>query len=244
MARGEVRAGVAVAGVRPGAREPLRAVPVDHGWAVDGVAPWVTGWGRIDVVRVAALDPDGDLVWLLVDAVTGPTLTVERVRLAALDASATVVARFDRHVVAGDRLVARTPYRQWQDDDAKGLRLNGSLALGVVGRCARLVGSAALERDLATCRDALDDAHERADVVALPAARAAASELAVRAAAAAVVARGAPAVASDQDAQRLLREAMFTLVFGSRPPMKEALLGALTGDHTSQGTTSARPSLR
>jgi hypothetical protein len=64
----------------------------------------------------------------------------------------------------------------------------------------------------------------------LPAARAAACELAIRAAAALVVAQGATAILASQDAQRLAREALFLLVFGSRPTIKQALTGLLTGD--------------
>ena len=58
-------------------------------------------------------------------------------------------------------------------------------------------------------------------------ARAAASELAVRAAAALAVQVGSQSVTVDQHAQRLAREAMFLLVFGSRPRIKNALLRRL-----------------
>ena len=62
---------------------------------------------------------------------------------------------------------------------------------------------------------------------AMPAARAAACELALRAAAALVVTQGSTAILADQDAQRLAREALFLLVFGSRPSIKESLAGLL-----------------
>ena len=58
-------------------------------------------------------------------------------------------------------------------------------------------------------------------------ARAAASELALRAAAALAVPDGGHAVAVDRDAQRLAREAVFLLVFGSRPGIKSAVLRRL-----------------
>jgi hypothetical protein len=51
----------------------------------------------------------------------------------------------------------------------------------------------------------------------------------MRAAAALVVAHGATAILASQDAQRLAREALFLLVFGSRPTIKQALTGLLTG---------------
>jgi hypothetical protein len=55
-------------------------------------------------------------------------------------------------------------------------------------------------------------------------ARAAASDLAVRAAAALAVRDGSRSATVDQQVQRLAREALFLLVFGSRPGIKNALL--------------------
>jgi hypothetical protein len=66
----------------------------------------------------------------------------------------------------------------------------------------------------------------------MAAARAAASELALRAAAALAVRDGAGAITVDAHAQRLAREALFLLVFGSRPAIKSELvarLGAAAG---------------
>ena len=55
-------------------------------------------------------------------------------------------------------------------------------------------------------------------------ARAAASELAVRAAAALAVRDGSRSITADQHPQRLAREAVFLLVFGLRPAIKSELL--------------------
>ena len=60
----------------------------------------------------------------------------------------------------------------------------------------------------------------------MAAARAAASELALRAAAL-TVRDGASAITVDAHAQRLAREALFLLVFGSRPGIKTELAARL-----------------
>jgi alkylation response protein AidB-like acyl-CoA dehydrogenase len=218
LARGDVRAGVAIAGIRPGV-EPLRARSDDTGWLLTGTAPWVTGWGMVHVVLVAALDDVDDVVWLVVDARPGDGLAVEHAPLAAVNASGTVTATFAEHRVPGDRLVQTTSYADWQAGDAAGLRGNGSLALGVAGRCARLLDSGAIGDEVDDVRARLDTA----DATGLPHARAAASELAWRAAAQVVLAHGARSVLRSQHAQRLAREAMFLLVFGSRRPIKTEL---------------------
>jgi alkylation response protein AidB-like acyl-CoA dehydrogenase len=75
---GEVRAGVAFSGLRRPGPPILTAEPDGDGWRFNGFAPWVTGWGRVDVVRAAARREDGDIVWALVDATAGPTAQLNR----------------------------------------------------------------------------------------------------------------------------------------------------------------------
>jgi hypothetical protein len=101
--------------------------------------------------------------------------------------------------------------------------MNGSLALGVAGRACRLLGADAgpLASDVDAVRAALDSGTPET----MPAARAAAAELAMRAAVTLTVAAGSRAVLAGEHAQRLVREATFLLVFGSRPAIRADLLG-------------------
>ncbi len=144
--------------------------------------------------------------------------------MVAVMASSTVELSFTGHPVPAGRVTATLPLAQWRSQDAAGLRSNGSLALGLAARCGELIGPGPLDEQLSGCRTALDSA----DPASMPAARAAACELALRATAALVVSQGSTAILADQDAQRLAREALFLLVFGSRPPIKQALAGLLT----------------
>jgi alkylation response protein AidB-like acyl-CoA dehydrogenase len=218
LARGERRSGIALAGERPGP-VLLRAIDVaDGGVVLDGEAPWVTGWGRIDVVLVAARRGD-QVVRVLIDAVASPTLEVEPLRLVAADASGTVTVRFRGHRVPPERIVGVETHADALVRDPTGLRTNGSLALGVASRCLRLRGPGPLDDELAAARETLD----AADATAMPEARARAAELAWRAAGALIVGSGARSILAGEHAQRLAREAMFLLVFGSRPSIKQAL---------------------
>ncbi|WP_448639473.1 acyl-CoA dehydrogenase family protein [Geodermatophilus sp. URMC 63] len=224
LCAGRLRAGIALlAAVRPG--PPAITVRADAGDLVlDGAVPWVTGWGAVDVVLVAARDGE-DVLFVLVDAVAGPTLGVVRQQLVAVQASATVELRLAGHRVPTERLVHRAPLAGLLAGDAATLRVNGSLALGLVRRCTRLVGPSPLDADLAAVRARLDAAGP-AD---LPEARAQAAALAHRAAGALVVATGSRSVRAGSDAERTAREALFLLVFGSRPAIKASLLGRLGG---------------
>jgi alkylation response protein AidB-like acyl-CoA dehydrogenase len=223
--QGRTRGGIALTGLIPGPPQ-LRAEPADGGWRLDGTAPWVTGWGLIDLVQVVARGPDDTVVTLIMDAAAQPGLTVTRQRLAAVDASVTVRLGFDGVVIPPERFVDQVPFDPAVSVQPAGLRINGSLALGVARRCARLLGPSPLDDEVDACRERLDAALG-GDPAPMADARAAAAELALRAAAALAVRDGGHAVAVDQHAQRLAREAVFLLVFGSRPGIKSALLQLL-----------------
>jgi alkylation response protein AidB-like acyl-CoA dehydrogenase len=223
--QGKVRGGVALTGLIPGP-PLLRARPVAGGWRVDGEATWVTGWGLIDLLLVVARGPQDSVVSLILDAAAQPGLTVTRQQLAAVNASVTVRLNFDGVLVAAERFAGQEPFDPADSLRPDRLRINGSLALGVAGRCARLFGPGPLDDEVAACRARLDDAIT-ADAEAMARARAAASELAIRAAAALAVRDGSKSITVGQHAPRLAREALFLLVFGSRPAIKGALLRQL-----------------
>ncbi len=225
MCRGKCRAGIAIVGLRPGPGG-VSARAVAGGWLVNGDVPWVTGWGMIDVVHTVALAPGGQAVWALLDAVESPTLTCQPLRLVAVNASATVAVRFADHFVPAERVTGVESATEWAAQEPRKLRTNGSLALGVARRCCQLIGPDPGTETLAAlvdaCRAALDHA-ALFDPDSLPAARAAASHLAYRAAGDLVVASGSRSVLMDQHPQRLAREALFLLVAAGRPAIRAEL---------------------
>jgi len=222
LARGERRAGVALAGVRPGPAQ-VQVEKVDGGYLLRGETAWVTGWGLIDTLHLAARDFHDVIHFLLLDAIASPTLEVGRTRLMAAQASGTVTVRFDDHFVAADRLTRTQPLGEWAGADSFGSSLNGFLALGVARRAAWLLETDRWDDDIAGCRTALLTAAPGG----IPAARARTSRLAVRIATELMVRTGSRAVLAGDHAQRLYREAGFLLVFGSRPAIRDELLGML-----------------
>lgn len=216
---GGLRAGLAITAVR-GPR-PLRLRTARDGWTLSGSAPWVTGWGLVDVLRIAAVDDDGRVRTVLVDV--GPGMTADPVRLVAANASATVTLAFEDVAVPADRALDAVTPDAWAAADRAGLALNGALALGVADRAARLVGSAPLQRRVAEARMGL----LAADADGLPSARAACSESALVAAAALAVRDGARGAAAGSRADRTLREAHLLLAFGMRPAITTELLARL-----------------
>jgi hypothetical protein len=174
---------------------------------------------------------------LLLDAATGPGYSASRVRLDALDASATVRVEWHDHLVPAARVLAVEPYADWVQRDEAGRQLNGYLPIGVAARCAALLGPSPLDTEISRTRTALDAATP-ATVVAT---RSRASLLAVRAAAAVVAAGGGRSVERGQAAARLMREATFLLVFGQTRDIRAAQLAAL-GDTAAADRSAATAS--
>ncbi len=230
--RGTLRGGVAYAGAIP--RPPrLWATATAGGWLISGDAPFVTGWGIIDMLLVSARDlaggPQGAIVSGLVGAEAGGGITVEELHLVAAAASNTVRLRFEDHFLPAEKVTAEVLHSDFLARTHIALRSNGSLAMGVAGRCIRMIGEAGrpelaelLEVERDTIRDRLD--RGLSEPATLLTARAAGSELAYRCAGALMVATGSSGLLADRHAQRLVREAAFTLVAAGRPGIKESLL--------------------
>lgn len=222
LCRGTKRSGVVLAGLYPGEAR-LTARRSGDSWVLQGTSPWVSGWGLVDVLHVAARLDQESVVWLVVDAVESNQLKASRQHLVAANASSTVELSFSELSVPVERLVRVVPYHPADFAAPTGLAVNGSMAMGVIRRCLSLIGPSAL--DLCAERARTDLA--QATGVDIYEARAAASELAMRAAAALVVHQGSRAAASSNPADLLARQALLLLVFGARPAIKESLLRRL-----------------
>jgi alkylation response protein AidB-like acyl-CoA dehydrogenase len=218
VVNGQLKGGVALSGLLPGPPR-LRATETNDGWHLDGDAPWVSGWGIVDSLFITARQSDETVAGFVIDATERTGLDVIHHRLSAMNASSTVRLVFTEFLVPHSRYVGSQPYAPGLERP-EGLRVNGSLALGVARRCCELLGPTPLDDELRRCRDDLD-AYETKDIAA---SRARAAELAVRAAHVLAVTRGSQSAISGDIAERTSREAALLLVFASRPAIKESLL--------------------
>ncbi|WP_410664388.1 acyl-CoA dehydrogenase family protein [Amycolatopsis sp. lyj-84] len=224
---GELKAGASFAAVIP-TPPRLRAERVEGGYLLDGEAPFVSGWGIIDLLQLCARDGD-TIVSAIIDPVAGEQLEVQPLDLVAAQGTSTVHLGFSRYFLADDRVYGKVPYADFIAGNTFVSRLNGCAPLGLAARAARLLEDLGKTDVAAGIRAEIDTVRERldaslADPPSLPAARAAGAELAFRAAGALVAANGSTSVLAGRHPQRLVREATFLLVAASRPEIKAGLL--------------------
>ncbi|MDV7245394.1 MULTISPECIES: acyl-CoA dehydrogenase family protein [Rhodococcus] len=230
---GTVRAGVALAGAIP-VPPTLWARRVEDGYVLDGVAPFVTGWGIVDLLQVSARDEfDDTIVHVIIPAQPLRGLSAADLPLIAARGSNTVRLTFDGLAVPGELVSAVVSPDEFAKSQLFGSWINGCMAMGITRRAISEletlgVDSDPFEEQAARARLDLNAALEgRADIAD---ARARASELAVRTASALVTAKGSSALIAGNTAERLVREATFTLVAAGRPAIKAALLDRLSRD--------------
>jgi alkylation response protein AidB-like acyl-CoA dehydrogenase len=227
---GRPRCGVAFAGAVP-VPPRMRAERVQGGWRLSGHAPFVSGWGIIELVQISAGDTEsGDIIAGIVpaEAQSGIT-TVTAQSLFVADATRTVSLDVDGLVIGDDRIVNRVSRADFMANQNFASRLNGTLPLGIARRSAALLDAAGEVDAAASIRREADGVRERLDAglgdsTVLLAARTDGAELALRASAVLIASAGGSGILTSSVAQLLAREAMFTLVAASRPELKRSLV--------------------
>lgn len=227
---GRIRAGVAYAGAVP-TPPRMRATRTEDGWLFSGHAPFVSGWGSVDILQISARDVDtDDVISAIIPIRTRPSaIEVTPVHLGVADATDTVALAVDDLVIADAQVVTRVGNDDFFASQNIGVRINGALPLGIVRRVSALLDVAGQISAARRLRERAGQVRTRmdeslADTEALVAARADAAQLAVDAAAALVAADGGRALLRGANAERLAREAAFTLVAASRPALKDLLV--------------------
>ena len=249
LARGDELGGIAVAHLRRPGPPSIRAVPDDAGgWRFSGSTEWCTGWGLVDLVLIAAVNPSDEVVFALLPAHERPGLRVsEPYALAVMAGTRTVGLTLDEMPVAACEVAAVVPVDEWRARDSGTVVDTKPATLGLLRRVidetlrtghdrdrpaaveeAQALASAAWpmrERAYELRFSADKDRHvaERLEL------RGRIAELTVRATAGLVAARGGSAMYASSHEQRWAREAMFHLVQAQTDDVRASQLAAFSG---------------
>jgi len=237
FARGEASSAIAFSHLRRKEKPALTAIPDAGGWRLRGCLPWVTGWGLFTHCVTAATLADGRILFALHPLADSPALRPSApLPLAAMAVTQTVTVDVNDLAVPAADVLDIHPATWIQENDRIAVALQSPLALGCAQAAIDVLRDAGataaadrLESQLATVRDdAYRAMEEKSDFEKGLKARAAAIELAGRAAHAAVVAAAGAGNLMSHPAQRVYREALAFSVLALTPPLKEAALDRLS----------------
>lgn len=246
MASGDHWVGVAFGHLRR-PQPMVLAEPVDGGWVVNGVAPWVTGWPILAGMIVGAHLPDGRHIYLYCETDNAAHLrSSPPLGLCAMGATETTEVFLDDYFVPEKHWLRYSSREELARGDLYNAAMTTAPMLGVTMGSLKTVRDVAVRRplpalvraadalaaELAACRaeclDCIASFEESPAYKARAhAARAWAIELGVRAGHMAVAAASGPANNLTHPAQRRLREAMFYTVYQQTGDIAEAVLDRL-----------------
>ncbi|MBR8832806.1 MAG: cyclase family protein [Stigonema ocellatum SAG 48.90 = DSM 106950] len=250
MGNGQVLVGVGFSQLRGEGKPKTVAVPTTWGYQLDGVVPWVTGWGFFREFIVAATLPDGRAVFGVVPfrethQQSGGKITFSPpAQLAAMTSTNTVTATLTDWFLPTERVVFVKPAGWIHENDKNNVLRPTFLTTGCALAGLDILESAAqtkslpfitnafesLGQELSNCRTAIREAQQysgmgMAERLEL---RGWAIDLAARIAHAAVTVSSGAANYSHHAAQRVYREVLVFTVTGQTRAVMEATLKRLT----------------
>jgi alkylation response protein AidB-like acyl-CoA dehydrogenase len=249
MGNGQLLVGVGFSQLRRKGDPPVRAIPVEGGYYLDGEVPWVTGFGFFQDFIVGAALPDGRAVYGIVPCVAtwqdagGAIAFSEAMELGAIASTNTVTATLTHWFLSEERVLFINPPHAIHENDKKNVLHHGFFALGCARAGLDILEAAHHTKQLpfiSNAYESLNDELTRCNAAMLEALppqsqsweerlqlRAWAINLAVRCASAAVTVSSGAANYRNHAAQRVYREALVFTVSGQTTAVMEATLARL-----------------
>jgi alkylation response protein AidB-like acyl-CoA dehydrogenase len=249
LAAGRILCGIALSQLRRSGDPILNARPVDGGYRIDGLIPWISGWSILDSFVVGVpIENAAKHILAYVDLHENHSkMTASApLDLVAMRASGTVSVEVEDLFVPSDYVLAVRPNEEIHKSDDREITMHTALPLGCARAAERHLRDFAKQRareeidqiatalmfEITHCRrEALTwncecVAHPDYKTNALRA-RASAIVLAMRAAHAAVAATGGASQLMTAAPQRLLREAQFYTTAVLTPDVQASVLDQL-----------------
>lgn len=245
MGSGEILVGVGFSQLRREGEPLIRAKPVDGGYLLNGVVPWVTGWGIFHEFIVAATLVDGSAVFGMIPLKSEEGLGFSEVaELAAMRSTNTVAVNVNNWFLANESVVFIKQPGWIHEQDKRNVLKSTFLASGCAFAGLDIIEEIShtknlssinnaldlLSRELHNCRSAIREAQQNlsasfAEKLEL---RGWIIDLATRIAHAAVTVSSGAANYKHHNAQRIYREALVYTVTGQTRDVIAVTLERLT----------------
>lgn len=249
LSHGKILLGIGFSQLRRSGEASVKAFPTTGGYYIEGIVPWITGWGIFQEFIIAATLPDGRAVFGILPLMettklNGRITFSEIMPLCAMTSTNTVSATVKNWFLSDEQVVSIKPVN-WihSNDRQKVLRLS-ALALGcaLAGIDIMIAVSTtkllpfivdaiySLQIEVNECRNAIEEANKNPDTDFTEKLhlRATAINLAQRCTAAAVTVSSGAANHKNHGAQRVYREALVYTVSAQTTDVMKATLKVLS----------------
>lgn len=254
MGSGKVLLGIGFSHLRRRGEPIITAESLPGGYLINGVVPWITGFGFFQEFIVAAALPDGGAVFGIApfqntqQAWEGEITFNPPAELAAMNSTNTVSATLNNWFLPEELVVSIKPPGWIQENDRKNLLRATFLAFGCAEAGLDVIKSAfekkslsfiddafnSLQAELNSCRSAIATSRQQeVEFSQKLQLRAWAIDLTTRIAHGAVTVSSGAANYNHHAAQRVYREALVFTVSGQSSAIMEATLARLTPNITS-----------
>ncbi|MGB7378726.1 MAG: cyclase family protein [Rivularia sp. (in: cyanobacteria)] len=253
MGSGKVLLGIGFSHLRRRGEPIITAEAVRGGYRLNGVVPWITGFGFFQEFIVAAALPDGGAVFGIApfqntqQTGEGEIRFSSPAQLAAMNSTNTVSATLNGWFLPEELVVSIKPPGWIQENDRKNILRATFLAFGCAEAGLDIIKSAfekksfsfindafnSLQAELNSCRSAIEKARQQEVFTQKLQLRAWAIDLTTRIAHGAVTVSSGAANYNHHAAQRVYREALVFTVSGQSSAIMEATLARLTRNISS-----------
>ena len=249
MGSGKLLVGLGFSQLRRQGKPPVKALPIEKGYQLNGEVPWVTGWGFFQDFIVGAVLPDSRSVFGILplkntSQTGGGEISLSTpLPLAAMESTNTVTAHLSEWFLPEESVLFIKPASWIHENDKKNILNPGFFALGCAKAGLDIVETTAktkqidfinqafqsLDQELNSCRAAMieNQQWDQQTIAEKLKIRAWAIDLAVRCAHAGVTVSSGAANNRYHPAQRVYREALMFTVVAQTTAMMEATLARL-----------------
>jgi Acyl-CoA dehydrogenase, N-terminal domain len=243
MGNGEKLVGVGFSQLRRQGKPLMMAIPTKDGYELNGIVPWITGYGFFEDFIIGATLPDGSELYGIVPFKNQQSSLQfsQPMSLAVMAVTNTVSAKVKAWRMTSDKIITIKPPNAIHDNDKKNVLHHGFYALGCAQAGLDILETAyqykqlpfiddtfkALNREINDCREKMLNARHDpySDKLKL---RAWAIGLAGKCSQAAVIVSSGAANELSHPAQRVYREALIFTVSGQTTDVMEETLKQLT----------------
>jgi alkylation response protein AidB-like acyl-CoA dehydrogenase len=245
VSTGKMLLGVGFSQLRRQGEPIMKAIPLENGYKLMGVVPWITGYGFFDYFIIGATLPNGQELYGVLPCKSEKNIIFSQIMpLAVMECTNTVSAQLNNYFLKSENIVTIKPQNSIHQNDTKNVLHQGFFALGCAFAGLDVMEKMMERKNFSTVKQTFDFLTEEVSICCEKMflglseddmeyklkLRCQSINLAFKVAQAGVLFAGGAANALIHPAQRVYREALMFSISGQTLAVMETCLNELVGE--------------